>query len=101
MRKGRPTRKQQRERDWTSVAKQILHHTSMLAYLLRDPAAASLEQVLGRMRAFRDAWVKTGEGDVLPASGENADLESTLCDVDVFEAVIDLVEQKLKDAKGI
>lgn len=52
------------------------------------------------MKEFRDAWVKSGEGDILPASGEHADLVGVLSDVDVFDPVIELLEQRLEDAKA-
>jgi hypothetical protein len=93
----RRTKKQMTEGKWTNVAQQILQHTSALALMLRDPLQVSLEQAQERMIAFREAFIKTGEGDVLPCSGENADIDGALCDVDTFNVVIDLLSDKIRD----
>lgn len=97
----RPTKKQLQERRWTNVAQQILHHTSMLAYLTRDALPESLVQARDRMILFRKSWIETGEGDILPASGEDADLDGTLCDVDTFDPIIELLDQKIADAERL
>jgi hypothetical protein len=99
--KGRPTKKQAEGRGWTDVTRQILHHTSTLAHLIREASSSSLEAARDRMQEFRDAWIKTGDGDVLPASGDVADIPGTLSDVDVFDPIIELLEQKIDEAKTL
>ncbi len=97
----RRTKKEIVEGEWTNVAQQILHHTSMLAYLLRDPLAVSLEQVHGRLKRFMEAFLKSGEGDVLPCSGKDADEDGALCDVDVTDAVNEIVYRRLCDLREL
>lgn len=97
--RGRPTKKAQADRRLTNVAMQILQHTSALCELMRDPLACSLEQARDRIQEFNDSWLKTGEGSLLPCSGELADRESCLNDVDVMQCVLNAIDMRLEQVE--
>lgn len=91
----RRTKIQKSRGQWTQVAQEILRHTSALCILLRDSLDESLHQVRQRLVEFQDAWVKSGEGDVLPTSGKNSDELGLLCDVDIIQFVVDMIDMRL------
>lgn len=82
---------------WSKTTREILSLTSRLTLLLRDASAHSMEDACDRLIEFKDAWLKSGEGDVLPCSGENADVDGTLCDLDVIQFVINALEMKIEN----
>jgi len=80
---------------WSKTTLEILRHTSALTLLLRDANIDDLRDVERRLKHFYDAWVVSGEGDALPASAKNSDVDGCLADVDVTECVRDVVLNKI------
>lgn len=88
-----------KDRRWTDDARAIMSAASALALAVRNSSDGGLEQARDRLQEFNDAWLKSGEGSLLPCSGKTADQDGTLCDVDIFEPLLDVLNTRIDDAR--